>query len=185
VLSQAKGDEVATILETLGARAASWLEEEGIDPDARGVSYVADMRYHRQGYEIPVAIDPDEARGGLAQLEERFNGLHEQLYGFRMPGTESEIVNLRAIGFGSVPKPELPTAEAGGEDASGAIVDRHEIVVEGERVEAAIYDRAKLEPGARFAGPAVVTEFDSTTLVLPGYDAQVDTSFNILITPTA
>jgi N-methylhydantoinase A len=185
VLSEAKGDEVASILETLGGRAASWLEEEGIDPDARGVSYVADMRYHRQGYEIPVAIDPGEARGGLGQLEERFNGLHEQLYGFRMPGTESEIVNLRAIGFGSVPKPELPTAEAGGEDASGAIVDRHEIVVEGERVEAAIYDRAQLAPGARFAGPAVVTEFDSTTLVLPGYDAQVDTSFNILITPTA
>ena len=185
VLSEAKGDEVASILETLGARAATWLEEEGIDPDARGVSYVADMRYHRQGYEIPVAIDPGEARGGLAQLEERFNGLHEQLYGFRMPGTESEIVNLRAIGFGSVPKPELPTADAGGEDASGAIVDRHEIVVEGERVEAAIYDRAQLAPGARFAGPAVVTEFDSTTLVLPGYDAQVDTSFNILITPTA
>jgi N-methylhydantoinase A len=64
------------------------------------------------------------------------------------------------------------------------VVDRHEIVVEGERVEATIYDRAKLDPGARFGGPAIVTEFDSTTLVLPGYEAAVDTNFNILITPS-
>jgi N-methylhydantoinase A len=37
----------------------------------------------------------------------------------------------------------------------------------------------------RFEGPAIVTEFDSTTVVLPGYTAQVDASFNILINPTA
>ena len=49
------------------------------------------MRYHRQGYEIPVAIDPDEVKGGLDALEERFNRLHEQLYGFP-PGTACEIV---------------------------------------------------------------------------------------------
>ena len=184
VLSAADGPEVASILETLGARAADWLEEEGIAPEARGVSYVADMRYHRQGYEIPVALDPAEARDGLGELEERFNGLHEQLYGFRMPGTESEIVNLRAIGFGSVPKPELPTGEDGAGDAGGAVIDEHDIVVEGERVSATIYDRARLAPGMSFAGPAIVTEFDSTTLVLPGYQARVDTSFNILITPS-
>ena len=184
VLSAADGPEVASILETLGARAADWLEEEGIAPEARGVSYVADMRYHRQGYEIPVALDPAEARDGLGELEERFNGLHEQLYGFRMPGTESEIVNLRAIGFGSVPKPELPTGEDGAGDAGGAVIDEHDIVVEGERVSATIYDRARLAPGMSFAGPAIVTEFDSTTLVLPGYEARVDTSFNILLTPS-
>ena len=184
VLSAADGPEVASILETLGARASEWLEEEGIAPEARGVSYVADMRYHRQGYEIPVALDPAEARDGLGELEERFNRLHEQLYGFRMPGTESEIVNLRAIGFGSVPKPELPTGEAGADEASGAVIDEHDIVVEGERVSATIYDRARLTPGMSFAGPAIVTEFDSTTLVLPGYEARVDTSFNILITPS-
>ncbi len=185
VLSDADPAGVASILETLGGRAAEWLEEEGIAPEARGVSYVADMRYHRQGYEIAVAIDPVEAHEGLSELEERFNALHEQLYGFRMPGTESEIVNLRAIAFGSVPKLELPTGEPGGADASGAGVETHEIVVEGERVDATIYDRSKLHPGARFAGPAIVTEFDSTTLVLPGYEAEVDRNFNILITPSA
>ena len=109
LLADASGAEVAEILDGLGTRATEWLEGEGILADARRVLYTADMRYHRQGYEIPVALEPDEVRAdGLADLEERFNGLHEQLYGFRMPGTACEIVNLRAVGYGTVPKPELP-----------------------------------------------------------------------------
>jgi N-methylhydantoinase A len=186
LIGQASGAEVAGILDDLGARAQAWLTGEGIEESARRISYVADMRYHRQGYEIPVAIDPGEVRAdGLADLEERFNGLHEQLYGFRMPGTASEIVNLRAVGFGAVPLPELRSGTASGPDASGAVVDEHDVVFDGERVRTKIYDRAKLEPGATIAGPAIVTEFDSTTVVLPEHQATVDTNYNILITPSA
>jgi N-methylhydantoinase A len=185
VLAEADGDEVASILEALGGRATEWLEDEGIPEAARNVAYTADMRYHRQGYEIPVGVDPAELRAGLGELEERFNRLHDQLYGFRMPGTASEIVNLRAVGSGAVPKPELPTGAPAGADASAAVTDEHEIVFEGERHPTKIYDRARLAPGNRFDGPAVVTEFDSTTVVLPGYVAQVDENFNILINPKA
>jgi N-methylhydantoinase A len=184
LLADAGGVEVAEILDGLGTRATEWLEGEGIPADARRVIYSADMRYHRQGYEIPVALDPDEVRSdGLADLEERFNGLHEQLYGFRMPGTACEIVNLRAVGYGSVPKPELPVGEAGDADASAAVVDEHQVVFDGQRVPTKIYDRSKLQPGASLEGPAIVTEFDSTTVVLPGHRAEVDVNFNILITP--
>ena len=52
-------------------------------------------------------------------LEERFNELHEQLYGFRMPNTASEIVNLRAVGTGDRPQPELPEEEPRRGDAGG------------------------------------------------------------------
>jgi N-methylhydantoinase A len=184
LLADAGGSEVAEILDGLGGRATAWLEGEGISGDDQRIAYTADMRYQRQGYEIPVALDPDEVRSnGLADLEERFNGLHEQLYGFRMPGTACEIVNLRAVGYGTVPKPELPTGEIGPADASAAVVDEHEVVFDGERVATKIYDRSKLQPGASLEGPAIVTEFDSTTVVLPGYRAGVDASFNILITP--
>jgi len=185
VLGEAEPAEVGSILEALGARATAWLDNEGIPDDARSVTYTADMRYHRQGYEIPVAIDPDEVKGGLEALEERFNALHEQLYGFRMPGTACEIVNLRAIGSGAVSKPELPVGTPGGADASGAVTEEHEIVFKGERLPTKIYDRAKLTTGNRFDGPAIVTEFDSTTVVLPGYAAEIDANLNILINPKA
>src|SRR5580765_2582055 len=184
LVSAAAGDEVAGILDGLGEQAKAWLVDEGIAEDAQRIAFTADMRYHRQGYEIPVALEPSEVRGGgLGDLEGRFNALHEQLYGFRMPGTASEIVNLRAVGYGAVPKPELPTGDLGSPDASAAVVDEHEVVFDGERVATKIYDRSKLEPGALLSGPAIVTEFDSTTVVLPGYRAEVDSNFNILITP--
>jgi N-methylhydantoinase A len=184
LLREASGTEVAGILDTLGGHAWAWLEGEGIDAKDQRIVYSADMRYHRQGYEIPVALDPEEVRGnGLADLEERFNGLHEQLYGFRMPDTACEIVNLRAVGSGAVPKPELPVGKLGSDDASGAVVDEQQVVFDGQRVATKIYDRAKLPPGATLDGPAIVTEFDSTTVVLPGYRAAVDANFNILITP--
>ena len=129
-----------------------------------------------------VALDPDEVRSnGLADLEERFNGLHEQLYGFRMPGTACEIVNLRAVGYGAVPKPDLPSAEPGDENAMGAVVDEHDVIFDGRRTHTRIFDRARLQPGATVEGPAIVTEFDSTTVVLPGYEARVDRYYNILI----
>ena len=115
LVSEASGEEVADILDGLGGRAKAWLDGEGIDGGAQRLSYVADMRYHRQGYEIPVSLEPGEVRAaGLGGLEERFNALHEQLYGFRMPGTASEIVNLRAVGFGDAPKPELRVGVVGG-----------------------------------------------------------------------
>lgn len=184
LLGDANGVEVAEILDGLGERATAWLVGEGIAQEAQRVAYTADMRYRRQGYEIPVALEPEQIRtGGLADLEERFNGLHEQLYGFRMPGTPSEIVNLRAVGYGDVPKPKLPVGELGSEDASGAVVDEHDVVFDGERVATKIYDRSRLQPGSALDGPAVVTEFDSTTVVLPGHRAAVDANFNILITP--
>jgi N-methylhydantoinase A len=184
LLADASGTEVADILDGLGGNATAWLEGEGMAKDGQRIVHTADMRYHRQGYEIPVSLDPADVRAnGLGDLEERFNAMHEQLYGFRMPGTACEIVNLRAVGYGAVPKPELPVGEVGPPDAAAAVIDEHDVVFAGARVPTKIYDRARLQPGATLAGPAIVTEFDSTTVVLPGYQAAVDVNYNLLITP--
>jgi N-methylhydantoinase A len=186
LVREAPANEVADILDELGGRARSWMDSEGIAAGDQRLSYVADMRYHGQGYEIPVALDVESVRTqGLGDLEERFNGLHEQLYGFRMHDTASEIVNLRAIGNGAVQKPELPTGSLEGSDPSGAVVEEHAILFEGDKVPTRIYDRSQLRPGARIPGPAIVTEFDSTTVVLPGFAAEVDIHFNLLINPEA
>jgi N-methylhydantoinase A len=184
LVSDATPEEVLAVLDELDGRARTWMADEGIATERQTVTFVADMRYHGQGYEIPVPLAVEEIRGGgLGELEERFNGLHDQLYGFRMPNTASEIVNLRAVATGDLPKPELPEAEVEGKDAGGAIVEQGEILFAGERRPTPIYDRAVLRPGNRFAGPAIVTEFDSTTVVLPGYVAEVDRYSNILISP--
>ncbi|HXV57125.1 MAG TPA: hydantoinase/oxoprolinase family protein [Gaiellaceae bacterium] len=180
------GDELRDILEELGRDASSWLEREGIAEGDQRLAFNVDMRYYRQGYEIPVEIDPGLLAGdGTAMLADRFNEIHEQLYGFRMEETTCEIVNLRAIGYGKVPEPQLPEGEPGeGADPSDAVVDEHEVYFQGGWLPTRIYDRGKLRPGHRVPGPAIVTEFDSTTVVLSGYEAEVDRFLNLVINPT-
>ena len=140
----------------LEARAREWLDAQGILASSQHVEFVADMRYHGQGYEIPVPW--------ASGLEERFNDLHEQLYGFRMPNTASEIVNLRAVGTGDRPQPELPE-----EDPAEAML------------QAGTHARSDLHPGCIVPGPSIITEFDSTTVILDGYVAEIDRYFNLLI----
>jgi N-methylhydantoinase A len=180
------GDEVKGILDDLGSEAQQWLEREGIPAGSQRVSFNVDMRYYRQGYEIPVEIDPALLSGnGTTMLAERFNSLHEQYYRFKMEDTTCEIVNLRAVGYGDVPKPNLPESdERGDADASLAAVDEHAVYFSGGFMPTTIYDRAKLVPGNRIEGPAIVTEFDSTTVVLAGYAAEVDRYLNLIINPS-
>src|SRR6201991_3900882 len=154
--SDASDEELRGIIGELEARAREWMDAQGIRREAQHVEFVADMRYHGQGYEIPVPWEPG--------LEERFNALHERLYGFRMPDTASEIVNLRAVGTGDRPQPELPESEP---RAAALPPGTHE--------------RSELHPGCVIPGPSIVTEFDSTTVVLDGYVAEVDRYFNLLI----
>jgi N-methylhydantoinase A len=179
------GDELKEILEELGREARDWLAREGIPDDRQALSYNVDMRYYRQGYEIPVEIDPALLAGnGTAMLAERFDRLHEQYYRFKMEGTACEIVNLRAIGYGRMPTPQLAEGELGaGSDAGHAVVEEHEVYFQGGWLPTRIYDRSRLEPGNRIEGPAIVTEFDSTTVVLAGFAAEVDTHFNLIINP--
>ena len=172
--ADASPEELGGILRELERRAREWMDAQGIDGEHQTVSFVADMRYRGQGYEIPVPISSaDLTDDSLAALEAGFNDLHDQLYGFRMPDTQAEIVNLRAVGTGVRPSPELPEGELHGPDASAA------------ELEPGQYDRGALRPGNRIAGPAIVTEFDSTTVVLEGYHAEVDRFHNILIRPEA
>ncbi len=183
-IEDVKAEDVASVLEDLGNRTRDWMTSEGIDTSGQRITYLADMRYVLQGYEISVPVSLDDVKSGkLDQLGATFDAMHEQLYGFKMDDAKQEIVNLRCIGNGAVPTMSFPTATPKANDASDAIADEHEIVFQGKKVPTKIYDRAKMTPGATFDGPAIVTEFDSTTVVLPGYTAEMDEFYNILINP--
>jgi N-methylhydantoinase A len=178
-------DEIVKILEELGAEAKDWMKREGIPEESQVFSYNIDMRYYRQGYEFPVEITLEQlAESGMSFLAERFNDMHEQFYGFQMEDTPCEIVNLRAVGLGKVPEPHLPEKKADkSTDSSHAVIDEHEVYFEGNWVPTKIYEREKLRPNNQIQGPAIVTEFDSTTVILSDHQAEVDRYLNILINP--
>ncbi len=175
--------QLSQIYDRLGRDARGWLREEGIDEQRQDLSFQADVRYFRQGYEFALQVNPESlSNGGLADLEARFGDAHERLYGFRLE-QPVELVNLRAVGAGQVEKVHLPSFELEGPDASAAVVEQHRVHFDGGFVNANIYDRKLLRAGHRITGPAVITQADSTTVIHPGHLGTVDRYLNILISP--
>ncbi|MGE6370822.1 hydantoinase/oxoprolinase family protein [Planococcus kocurii] len=182
LLSQLQTEDVVSELTGLGNNCDQWLAGEHVPANQRTTKYEADVRYLRQGHEIPFEIDLNKLKEeGLALIKNRFDEMHQVAFGFKMD-TEVEIVNVRAVAIGKVDSPKLPTVKPGDSDASKAIVDdTHEAYFDNAFQKTLIYDRHFLLPNNRITGPAIVTQKDSTTLILPGNVAVVDENLNLLI----
>jgi N-methylhydantoinase A len=180
---RADAAQIAGMLRELAGLGVEWLASEDVAEAQREVSFVLDMRYYRQGYELPIEVSASELESlDLTQVADRFRASHERLYGFSLPGAV-ELVNLRARALGRVRKPELPDHPGTGPDASRARTGTQQVWSGGSPAEVPLYDRERLESGMRIEGQAVVTQYDATTLVLPGHVATVDRWLNLLIEP--
>ena len=181
------GGELAGILRDLSSAASGRLTGQGVPADRQQVSYQVDVRYFGQGFDIGVDVDPawlaapDEA---LATIGARFDAEHERLFSFVL-SADHELVNARASVSGPRPKVSPTTLEPGTGDPAAARTGTAPVYIGGGWTDAAWYDRARLRAGDALDGPAIVTEMDSTTLVLPGHTATVDPSGSLLIRPAA
>jgi N-methylhydantoinase A len=177
--------EVTSLLEDLKTNAAATLDAEGVPRADQTVAYQIDVRYHGQGLELPISVDLDGfARGGLDHLAALFDETHKRLFTFVLE-VEKEIVNLRAVVQGKPPVAESGELAKGSADPSAALAAETTIWVKKQETRAPIYARGKLLAGNMIVGPAIVTEMDSTTLILPHYVGEVHVSGNILIRPIA
>ena len=153
------------------------LTREGIPADRRSFAREADLRYTGQSFELRVAVpagrlEPEH----LVGLDRTFHQLHEQAYGHSAPGEPVEIVNLRLTAQGIIPKPQMRRLGRLNEGEPVACKGNRQVCFRpGNGYQATpIYDRYKLLAGARVDGPAIFEEFDSTVVIHPGYQAQVD-----------
>ena len=181
--SDLTADKLADDLLTLKARASESLIEDGIDEDRLEVTYQADLRYAGQAFQITVEFTEAELREkGVAVLTDQFDGEHEQLFTFKL-GDGHEILMIRAVVGASVTfKADISISKGSG-NVSPALIHQSRFFYEGDWHEAGIYDRGRLGADDVVAGPAIVSEMDSTTVVLPGHSATVDAVGNLLIQP--
>ncbi|MFQ5840458.1 MAG: hydantoinase/oxoprolinase family protein [Candidatus Methylomirabilales bacterium] len=170
-------DPVDRGFDELEGTATDWLDREGVPPEHRQLSRWLDLRYEGQNYELLVPV-PDEvwARGSVEPLRRRFLQAHEETYGFAAEDEPIQVVNLRLVARGLPDPPELPREKPGGPDSSAALIGRRRVdfAEVGGLLDTAVYDRARLAAGNRLSGPAVIEQFDSTTLLYPGQEAMVD-----------
>jgi N-methylhydantoinase A len=176
-------DAVRKPFDVLTARARDWLDAESVNVRDQDVRFILEMRYSRQGYEIPIELDGVELSAlDLAALERRFGEAHNKLYGFVLEGG-AEIVNLRVVATGRVPLPELEARSVGEEDPESAQTTTQPVWTSEGTLDVPVYARAALVPGMTIDGYAIVEQYDATTVVLPGHRAVVDPWRNLLIHP--
>lgn len=185
-VKQTDDKEVAQWLAEMGEVVASELEEEGVSRNQQTITFEAGVRYKGQGFEVdlPINIEDFQKGNGIALLKDAFNEEHKRLFTFNLDVVH-EIVNLRAIALGQGAEMPAIKLESGDGDPSNAKISDHKMWANGTEHPATIYDRAKLKAGDRLQGPCIVTEMDSTAVILPDHVGEVDTYGNILINPTA
>ncbi len=157
------------------------LAREGMADTEIQFTRQVEMRYVGQSYELALALPNHELEANdISLLLEQFHRAHERAYGFSAPHEPTEFVNVRLTAWGKIAKPQLQEI---GKTEKQAIKESRAIYFaeRGGFVECPIYDRYKLGAGARVSGPAIVEEFDSTTLIHPEYDARVDRYGNLWI----
>jgi N-methylhydantoinase A len=178
-------EEATAVFEELRAAACAQLVDEGFaEPEAIRLRYFLDMRYAGQGYENPVPVDRVPV-GDLAPYRQRFDAIHRECHGHNAPGQPVEIVSYRVEAFGVVPRIELARLDAAdSQDPETARVGQRPAVFTSlgpAPVPVAVYDRPRLKAGHTFDGPAIVEQYDATTVVCPEQRVEVDALGNLLI----
>ena len=167
-------------LEEIDRRAAALMAAEKADAHGVTISYFADVCYIGQSYNLEIPLHPDDA-DPAGRLYRDFLEAHDRIYGHSVE-IPAKIVGVRTVhrAGGSEILDEMRFAASGGPREIG----QRKIMVEGEQgfVTATVYDRDALPEGFSFAGPAIVQQSDTTTLVEPGWSCMVDAAGNLIVT---
>ncbi len=165
--------ELAARLEPFAERGRREVEEEGVTADRIRVERFLDMRYQGQSYELIVPFSE--------QVVATFHEIHQKTYGYAQPEAPIEIVNLRLRAVGETTPPPLTPQPPGEADPTVALLDRREVVFSRGRLVTPFYRAESLRPGNRLAGPAVVVRADTTILLGPADQAEMDAFGNLII----
>jgi N-methylhydantoinase A len=145
----------------------------------------ADMRYvgqeHAVTVDLPLALFKNQDRDGI---KKHFDAIHEVRYGYMSPGERAEIVSLRCAVSGLMRKPATETIPGGGDTGlEGAFRGKRPVYFaeSASYVDTPTYQRRKLHAGNRVAGPVLIEEYASTTVVHPGDAVTVDAIGNLVI----
>jgi N-methylhydantoinase A len=187
-MNQVPPDHAERVFRELEARGLTELEAEGIAADGARFERELDVRYTGQGYELRVPLDGLGANGltddDMRAARDRFDDRHAQIHGHAAKDRSLEIVSYRVRLRVTVPKYQpVPAAEVVAMPApADAVKGRRTVYFEAETgTETTLYERDRLPVGAMLDGPAIVEQFDSTTVVPAGWKAAVDGFGNLIL----
>jgi N-methylhydantoinase A len=172
---------LSAVFDELHDKALAWLASEDVPPESQEIRLFGSLRYQNQGFELNVpwpgqGVDQASFEAAIGA----FHDLHRKLYTFDQRDAVVEVTGVRVEAIGRLTKPVVPTFEAGA-GPEQAQTSSQEIYFDGEFLPCPVYDRARLTPAGKIAGPAIIEQMDATTYVLPGQTCAVDRYGNLII----
>jgi len=181
--SEADSERVEGIFAEMEKRGAEQLDEDNAPREDRRLDRSVDVRYVGQSHELNVPVPSEIGEDGIATIIESFHGIHEKHYGYSMPDEEVALVSFRLVARGVRSKPTIEVKSTRAGDVQEALKGSRAVhFADGGWAECDVYDRELLNPGSLVRGPCVVEEWDTTTIVNTGYEAEVDAWGNLLLT---
>jgi len=173
-LSEAALDALASRLSALGQAAREQLLKQGVE--AGRIALVERVHLRYEGTDSALVVQFDD----VAAMQAQFEGAYKRRYSFLMPSRALvvEAVSVEAIGQSDAP-PEQP-AQATPRGAAPAAQETVRMYSGAAWHQTGIYARRTLQPGHLVRGPAIIAEDNATTIVEPGWQAQV-TNYNHLV----
>lgn len=170
--------------QALENEAEQWFEEEHLPVAKRRSHRVIDVRYVGQNYEISIDVPEGEFDAAwFRQIRDAFNAAHRARYGYDNADETIEAVTFRFEAIGEAPQVEFPRHEAATTELADAVAGSRNVYfpeLQGY-VECPVYERTELGAGHVVQGPAIIEQYDTTTVVLPGTRARVDEYLLIII----
>ena len=178
-------DDIETIFRAMEEEGTRSVHEAAANASAVHLMRGADMRYVGQEHAVAVDIPREHfLNGDHAAIKKCFDEEHRVRYGFASETERAEIVSLRCSVNGMMAKPQLSRINVGSAQPPGGALRAKRPVYFTDHgfLETPAYDRAQLEANNRIDGPALIEEYASTTVVLPGDALTVDAYGNLIIT---
>jgi N-methylhydantoinase A len=173
-LSEADFSEIDRIFSQMEIDGANTLKESGAQEEEIDFDRTVDVRFIGQGSETNLAVpERDFAKIDKKQIRRRFDEVYEKLYGRTYPDSPIEFINFKVRARLPERLLELPRAGLQSKSLKPAIkgVRQAYSALASDFVGHTVYDRYKLFPGAKFKGPAIIEERESTVVV--GEDSSV------------
>jgi len=182
-LDEAPFDEIEGVYRALERQGREAIAGTSVKPRRIEIKRSADMRYvgqeHAVTVDLPMAVF---ARRDRKAIKRHFDAMHAQRYGTSAPAEPAEIVSLRSTVTGAMRKPPQRRIAGGAKLPARAALGGKRPVYYGGRFHATpTYRRAALTAGNRIKGPALIEEYASTTVLMPGDVMEVDRLGNLVI----
>jgi N-methylhydantoinase A len=172
-------DVLSSTLAVLEEQGRHDLAREGFPAERMVIDRYLDLRYIGQSYELTIPFT-----GSLKQAGDDFHREHERRFGYCDPHERIQVVNVRLKARGIVDYPVLERRKA--EPFKIGAPERVQQVISGGphgllRQQVPVYARASLQPGGMLHGPAIIMQYDTTTIIPSGWHLRVDAVSNLII----